>query len=124
MDFSSTEEYLASYFIVKLLPLSHFCAPTQSWILEEKQLTKIPANKIGHFYSDKVHIVYYEYEKQVSLHTRKEGVVYVWVGSKVSTSGEKVVLEVLEQLPTVNVDLEMVSEGFNNLLVIEYKFAW
>lgn len=78
-------------------------------MLEEKQLTKVPQNKIGHFYSDKVHVVHYEYEKQVSLHTRKEGMVYIWMGAKVKTSREKVTEQVLKQLSSVGADSEMVS---------------
>ena len=64
---------------------------------------------MGHFYSSKVHVVLYAYEKQVSLHTHKEGMVFVWIGSKVKTGEEKVTEQVLEQLSSVGVDTKMVS---------------
>lgn len=81
----------------------------QSWTFEDKQLCKVPQNKTGHFFSSKVHVVLYEYEKQVSLHTHKEGMVYIWIGSKVKAGEEKVTEEVLKQLSSVGVDAKMVS---------------
>ena len=65
---------------------------------------------MGHFYSGKVHVVRYEYEKQVSVNTRKESMVYVWIGAKVDDSREEVVGRVLKQLPVVGTDSEMVSK--------------
>lgn len=69
--------------------------------MEENQLEKVPLNKMGHFYSDKVHVVNYIYQKQSSLYTRMEGMVYVWIGTKVKANREDIVKRVLEEMPSV-----------------------
>lgn len=56
---------------------------------------------MGHFYSDKVHVVNYIYQKQSSLYTRMEGMVYVWIGTKVKANREDIVKRVLEEMPSV-----------------------
>lgn len=71
----------------------------------------MPSSKSSHFYSDQVHVVCYQYEKQVSLYTQKEGMVYIWVGSKVERGGAELAKEVLGQLEGIGVDSMLVRRN-------------
>ena len=73
----------------------------QAWSLEDgKELHKTPLNKIGHFYSNQVHVTYYAYQKQSSLYTWMEGMTYIWIGAKVTESRENILKLIQEKLPS------------------------
>lgn len=69
--------------------------------MENEELQKVPMNQIGVFYSNKVHLVYYTYQKQSSLYTWMEGMVYVWVGANVKTDKEKLLKEVRQKMSSI-----------------------
>ena len=65
--------------------------------MKNNDLENTPAYKMGHFYSNSVHVVQYIYQKQSSLYVWMEGMVYVWIGSEVKGTKEAMVREVLEK---------------------------
>ncbi len=76
---------------------------TQAYIMEEGLLQRVAANKLGHFYTDRVHVVCYEYQKQSSLRTWTEGMLYVWVGAQVKADREEIVKEVLKETALIGI---------------------
>lgn len=88
--------------------------------MEGDQLERVALNKMGHFYTDKVQLVYYAYKKQSTLYTRTEGMLYVWIGAKVKTDREKIVQEALKLTETIGIPQKIVSsytEGTDTLHV-------
>jgi hypothetical protein len=69
--------------------------------MEKETLVQVGLGKLGHFYSNKVHLVYYVYQKQNSLYILTEGMLYVWIGAKVTTSREAILEEVEKQASTM-----------------------
>lgn len=71
--------------------------------MERDTLVKVGLSKLGHFYTNKVHLVYYLYQsshldqKQSALRILTEGMLYVWIGAQVRTSREEVLQEVQKQ---------------------------
>lgn len=52
---------------------------------------------MGHFYSTDVFVIQYIYQKQSSLYTWMEGMVFVWIGSAVKSDREAIVKEVTKK---------------------------
>ncbi len=81
----------------------------QAWSLgEDTDLHRISSSSIGHFYTGKVHVVWYMYQKQSSLYTWMEGMVYVWIGAKVKGGIEEAVKMVQEKLQSIGAMPNMV----------------
>lgn len=84
--------------------------------MEEETLVKVGANKLGHFYTDRVHLVYYVYQKHSSLYTWMEGMLYVWIGAKVKTGRETVIQEVSKQMAAMGVLQQIVCTSLACIL--------
>lgn len=88
--------------------------------MEEETLVKVGASKLGNFYTNKVHLVYYIYQKQSSLQTWTDGTLFVWIGAKVKTSREAILQEVEKQMPTMGLVSKIVCtpQSFTMMCVL------
>ena len=71
---------------------------------------EIPLDRIGHFDSDRVYLVQYNYRKQSSLYTWLECALYVWVGQDVG-GGELTLKEAIACAESISPSKQVVREG-------------
>ena len=69
---------------------------------------EIPLDRIGHFDSDRIYLIQYNYRKQSSLYTWLECVLYVWVGQD-EGGGERSLQEAIASTASIGPIKQVVS---------------
>ncbi len=87
----------------------HACHYPQIWKVEGRQKQPVPLDHFGHFRSDSLYLIQYNYHKESSLYVWMDSTLYVWVGGAVE-GNEGAVKEALTDVMELNTSGKMVWE--------------